>query len=79
MVIIGLFIVIFLVLFIYGCYIVFIEFKYVNGIECLWIDEVLEIFYGYVYYVVEFFIIIFCMVSLIIFYFFVGKVLRVYN
>lgn len=66
-------------LLIYGRHTVFIESKYVNGTECSWTDEASETYYGYVYYAVELFIIISCMVSLTILYSFVGKALRAHN
>lgn len=66
-------------LLIYGRHTVPIESKHVNGTECSWTDEASDTYYGYVYYAVELFIIISCMVSLTILYSFVGKALRAHN
>lgn len=66
-------------LLIYGRHTVSIESKHVNGTECSWTDEASATYYGYVYYAVELFIIISCMVSLTILYSFVGKALRAHN
>lgn len=66
-------------LLIYGRHTVVIEPENMNGTECSWSDVVSDSYYGYVYYAVELFIVMSCMVSITVLYSLVGRALRAHH